>query len=170
MSNPIYGLACPGNVAMISANSLSPKQRKCGCQLASSRTTKYAPIDYNNQKKPTKYGATVFDSVTGKIFKTQAHIENLTNGEKTATDEHGKFYIPARPSDMLRITHVGYGSIEIVASDLTDKVVLNEQSEELDEVTVGAKKKSYNSGLALLGLVTVFGLVYASADDQKSAS
>ena len=68
---------------------------------------------------------------------------------------------------MLEITHVGYGKITIKASDLTDKVQMNESFDALDEVVIKPKQKT---GLALLGLATTLAIIYASADDEKKKS
>lgn len=158
--NPIYGLACPSD-ALIKTTHISPNEKKCGC-----KSRHYAEVPFNQTTMKTAYESQIFDSVTGEPFVTQVHIQNITTGAATATEENGVFVIAADPSDILKITHIGYGEITVVASELTDKVVLNEDSEMLDEAVIEPKKKKH-TGLALLGLAAVFGVIYLSADDNK---
>ncbi|WP_299135260.1 hypothetical protein [uncultured Tenacibaculum sp.] len=164
MSNPIIGLACPGPQIK---TTFSPKEKQCGCQTM--QPTKHAPIKYGDPINTLDdYGSLIIDSITGDAFDTQVHILNLNNGQGAVTGANGQFVIKALPTDQLKITHVGYGEVIVTASDLTDKVVLNEVSENLDEVVIGSKSK--NGGLVLLGLAAVFAVVYASSDDDKKSS
>lgn len=163
---PIYGLACPKQ--QMTTTYLSPKERKCGCKI--NAPTKQAPISYGNPVNTLPdVGSQIFDSVTNSPFEEQTvHIQNLSNGETTVTQPNGFFLIKAQPSDDLKITHVGYGDIIIKASELTDKIVLDESSEFLDEIVLSPKAKK--TGMVLLGLAAFFGIVYASADDDKKTS
>ncbi|MFL0083695.1 hypothetical protein V2647_06870 [Tenacibaculum maritimum] len=164
--NPIYGLACPENNLIKTA--LSPKQKKCGCKMK--QKMKQNLIDYGDPKEIMKYGSLIINGSTGNPFETQAHIVNLDNGEATVTEPNGTFIIKALPTDRLKITHVGFGDYEIIAQDLTREVSLDEVSENLDEVVIKPRKKSKNGLLEVLGLAAVFGVIYASSDDDKKAS
>ncbi|WP_299673257.1 carboxypeptidase-like regulatory domain-containing protein [uncultured Tenacibaculum sp.] len=167
MSNPIYGLACP-QTNHLTKPVLSPREKKCGCM----KPVKHPPIKYgdpiNNILKD--YGSLIIDNSTDTPFSTQVHIYNLDSGEGTVTDANGQFIIQAKPTDKLKISHVGFGEIIVVAKDLTDKVVLNESNENLDEVIIGSKKKSKNGVLALFALAATFGVIYLSADDNKKVT
>ncbi len=162
---PIYGLACPKQ--QITTTFLSPNEKKCGCKI---KPMKQAPINYGNPVNTLPdVGSQIFDSVTNSPFEEQTvHILNMNNGEATVTQPNGFFLIKAQPSDDLKITHVGYGDIIIKASELTDKIVLDESSEFLDEIVLSPKTKK--TGLVLLGLAAVFGIVYASSDDDKKTA
>lgn len=161
--NPIYGLACP-NKQIVETTVLSPNQTKCGCKTR--QYVKQSPISI----RVMEVGSQIFDSVTGNPFDSQTvHIQNLDNGVKTVTQENGQFVIAAEPTDTLKITHVGYGEIIITASELTDKIVLNETFDTLDEVELKPKKQ-VKAGLVVLGLATALALVYASADEEKKTS
>ena len=160
---PIYGLACPNKQHL--KRHLSPNETKCGCTI--NGPTKLAPIDYGDPVNTLKIGSQVYDGVTGNPFEAQTvHIQNMTSGKTTVTKPNGHFVIEAYPSDLLQITHVGYGSFTVEASELTGKVILEESFENLDTVVLGKKP---NNGLVLFGLATVFAIVYASADDSKTA-
>ncbi|CAL2104625.1 hypothetical protein [Tenacibaculum sp. 190130A14a] len=159
---PIYGLACPEQ-QLIKTTVLSPNEKKCGC-----KTRQYASMPFTETKKQSAFGSQIIDGVTGNPFKPETvHIHNLSNGATTVTEKDGRFIIPAQADDMLEITHVGYGKITIKASDLTDKVQMNESFDALDEVVIKPKRKT---GLALLGLAATLAIIYASADDEKKKS
>ncbi|MFL0077021.1 peptidase associated/transthyretin-like domain-containing protein [Tenacibaculum maritimum] len=159
--NPIYGLSCPP--------AFTPKQKKCGCKL---KNAKRSPIDidFGNPKEIMKYSSLIINESTGLPFETQVHVLNLDNGEATVTAPNGTFIIKALPTDRLKITHVGFGDYEVTAQDLTQKVSLNEVSENLEEVVINPKKKSKKGLLTILGLVAVCGVVYVSSDNDKKSS
>ena len=157
--NPIYGLACPSKQLI----KFSEKERKCGCTIEH-------PIKplVDQTISSSNYSSQIFNSITNAPFDTQVHILNLTNGQGTVTQPNGQFVIQALPSDLLQITHVGFGKVTVKASELTDKIVLDETSEDLDEVIISSKPQK--AGLALLGLAIAFGVIYASSDDDKKTS
>ena len=157
--NPIYGLACPSTQLI----KFSEKEKKCGC------TIEYPIKPLVDQTiSSSNYSSQIFNSITNAPFDTQVHILNLTNGQGTVTQPNGQFVIQALPSDLLQITHVGFGEVTVKASELTDKIVLDETSEDLDEVIISSKPQK--AGLALLGLAIAFGVIYASSDDDKKTS
>jgi len=68
-----------------------------------------------------------------------AHIENLSTGDMAVSNKEGFFDIDFKSmEDMIRISHISYKTIEIVASDfkLKNEVCLVEQSYFLSEFTV----------------------------------
>ncbi|MFL0063735.1 hypothetical protein [Tenacibaculum maritimum] len=161
MSNPIYGLACPRGGGMKISEPLNSKGKQCGCNIKPPKEIKRMEV-----------GSQIFDNITNSPFDTEVHIQNLDNGEITTTKVNGQFVIAAAPTDRLKITHVGYGEMIVSAADLTDKVVLSEAYETLDEIAIGGKNKasSKKGGLVLLGLAATLAIVYASADDEKKQS
>lgn len=157
--NPIYGLACPST----SLIKFSDKEKQCGCTM--NHPTK-PPIDHPILMND--YSSKIYNSITDMPFDTQVHILNLSNGQGTVTQPNGQFVIQALPTDLLQITHIGFGEITVKASELTDKITLEEASENLDEIVIS--KKTKNAGIALLGLAVAFGIVYASSDDDKPSN
>ncbi len=162
MSNPIYGLACPKK---INTKVITPLQKKCGCTM---KTNPHPTKPHVNH--PTNilksYGSIVFNNVTNTPFDTQVHILNLSNGQGTVTNANGQFIIQALPTDLLKITHIGFGEVTVKASELTDKITLDEDLQDLDEVVITPKSKK-NGALIALALAGVLAVVYASSDDDK---
>lgn len=70
-----------------------------------------------------------------------AHIQNLTNGEKTLSNADGSFVLDLRSdSDFVKISHVGFGTRELKASELLANriICLESQDFELSEIVVGS--------------------------------
>ncbi|CAM1355847.1 hypothetical protein [Tenacibaculum halocynthiae] len=171
---PIYGLAgmaCPTKVSTSTEEfdtNLSRTEKQCGCSL-NSQTIKYAIKKAPMTKRRRIASSQIIDSVTGEHFPAQTvHVQNTTNGEAGTLNPNGAFSILAEPEDELKITHIGYKTILIKAINLKARTTLHENSEELEgvEITSSPKKKT-NNALIGLGLLAVFGIAYATADDKK---
>lgn len=70
-----------------------------------------------------------------------AHIQNLTNGEKTLSNADGSFVFDLRSdSDLVKISHIGFGTRELKASELLANriICLESQDFELSEIVVGS--------------------------------
>lgn len=152
MSYNLYGLACP-NPNLKKKNSRIKEE--CRCKNQQKR-------EHNMEAK-----GQLINSVTGTNFKANtAHIVNLTNGEATVTQQNGFFVIKALPSDDLKITHVGFGDLFIKASELSEKVFLEEENSLLDEIVLSPKIKK--NGLIFLSLAISIGALSISANSKKN--
>lgn len=80
------------------------------------------------------YTARVVDATTGDALPMASVF--ISASHSTITNQEGDFSIQANPSDMLRITYVGYNTKNIKASDLGSKVELKPYTQMLQEVTV----------------------------------
>jgi hypothetical protein len=70
-----------------------------------------------------------------------AHIQNLNNGEKTLSNADGSFVLDLRSdSDLVKISHIGFGTREFKASELLANrtICLESQDFELSEIVVGS--------------------------------
>lgn len=69
-----------------------------------------------------------------------AHIQNLSNGQKTLSNADGEFALDrVTETDRVRISHIGFYTVEISASDIlkSGSICLESQFFELSEVLVG---------------------------------
>ena len=80
------------------------------------------------------FTARVVDATTGDPLPMASVY--VSSSHSTITNQEGDFTIQANPSDMLRITYVGYNAKNIKASDLGSKVALRPYTKMLQEVTV----------------------------------
>lgn len=80
------------------------------------------------------YTSHVVDASTGDALPMASVY--ISASHSTITNQEGDFTIQAKPSDMLRITYVGYNTKNIKASDLGSKVELKPYVRMLQEVTV----------------------------------
>ena len=96
--------------------------------------------------------------VSSKVvdFTTNQPIENVNvyvKGDPTrgsATSSSGDFAIEVTDNDVLVLSHISYGSIEVPATDLLPVEYLSPKSTSLDEVVVFAKKNKTYIGWGLL--------------------
>lgn len=86
----------------------------------------------------------VLDNLNEPIIGASVLEKGTTNG--TITDIDGNFNLTVSENAVLAISYIGYASQEIAVSGRTDfKIILKEDSEQLDEVVVvgyGVQKKS----------------------------
>lgn len=86
----------------------------------------------------------VLDNLNEPIIGASVLEKGTTNG--TITDIDGNFNLTVSDNAVLAISYIGYASQEIAVSGRTDfKIILKEDSEQLDEVIVvgyGVQKKS----------------------------
>lgn len=80
------------------------------------------------------YTARVVDANTGDALPMASVY--ISGSASTIANQEGDFTIQANPSDMLRITYVGYNAKNIKASNLGSKVKLKPYAKMLQEVTV----------------------------------
>lgn len=80
------------------------------------------------------YTSHVVDASTGDALPMASVY--ISGSASTIANQEGDFTIQANPSDMLRITYVGYNAKNIKASDLGSKVELKPYAKMLQEVTV----------------------------------
>ena len=80
------------------------------------------------------FTARVVDATTGDPLPMASVY--VSSSHSTITNQEGDFTIQANPSDMLRITYVGYNAKNVKASDLGSKVALRPYTKMLQEVTV----------------------------------
>ena len=80
------------------------------------------------------YTARVVDASTGEALPMASVYVSASHS--TITNQEGDFSIQANPSDVLRISYVGYNSKDIKASDLGRKVELKPFTRMLQGVTV----------------------------------
>ena len=71
----------------------------------------------------------------------QANIYFL-NGSGTHTDEKGRFNLDKNAS-YIRITYIGYQSLDLRTNALPDTIFLKQSTEVLTEVSVSGEKKKY---------------------------
>lgn len=95
--------------------------------------------------------------LTGQVLDQQDHtplpgvnvrIKGRNQGE--ATDERGRFRLPAKAGDVLLITYVGYDSKEVTVTDASNiSISLSKSNQDLNEVLVvgyGTQKKANVTG------------------------
>ncbi len=80
------------------------------------------------------YTARVVDATTGDALPMASVY--ISASHSTITNQEGDFSIEAHPEDVLRITYVGYNTMNIKASNLGSKVELKPYTQMLQEVTV----------------------------------
>lgn len=88
----------------------------------------------------------VFDQNNSPLPGATIVVKGKTKG--TTTDFEGQFSIDISRGDILLITHLGYNPEEIQINDQTNlTVILQENAEQLEEVTVAGFRKSLEEGI-----------------------
>jgi len=79
----------------------------------------------------------------GVSYLPDVSVTNLTSGLGTTSDAEGRYQIKAYPKEELRFTYLGMDTVSILVEDVTRilNVTMNANVEELEEVTVAAKKR-----------------------------
>lgn len=81
----------------------------------------------------------IVDFVTKKPIPYVA-IEIIENGNGIYSDENGKFDLPLKNSESLKISHLGYRSISIKSENIKDTLFLKKNVIDLNEVIVWSGK------------------------------
>lgn len=84
--------------------------------------------------QPQLYTGRIVDAETGEAMPSAALYISPGNGVITNVD--GNFELKAAPTDMIRITFVGYSTINLHASELKGTIKMQPLASELQEVTV----------------------------------
>ena len=88
----------------------------------------------------------VFDQNNSPLPGATIVVKGKSKG--TTTDFEGQFSIDISRGDVLLITHLGYNPVEIQINDQTSvTVILQENAEQLQEVTVAGFRKSLEEGI-----------------------
>lgn len=99
------------------------------------------------------------DKFTGTVSTSDNHaplvgatVRIKGSQRQTLTDATGHFAITATSKDVLVITSIGYGTLEIPATDKLDQIVMNTDARNLNEVVVtalGIRKEVKRIGYAV---------------------
>jgi len=151
---PIYGLASPNIKDMHNEFDTKTNLKNCGCSM---------------KKRPPLLllQGMITDSKTKAPFEAGlVNVYNVTKGTGTLPDADGMYELRASYDDQIRISFVGYKTVTLPASEVPKAIELQQQTQDLDEIVITAKKKSKNYMYAGLGFTALF-LMYISAEGDK---
>ncbi len=150
---PIYGLACPDIKATYIEFDTQTNTKNCGC------TMKKAPL--------MLLQGIITDAKTKAPFQAGlVNVYNVTKGTGTLPDAKGMYQLQAAHNDEIRISFVGYRTISLRAFELPKLIELQEETQNLEEVVITAKKKTNNYAIVGLGLTALL-FMYAISEDEK---
>lgn len=89
----------------------------------------------------------VTDATGEPMVGVTVREQNTNNG--VVTDINGNFSLKVKPNSVIQFTYVGYKPLELQASQASGTIVMEENSEQLDEVVVvgyGTQRKVNLSG------------------------
>lgn len=111
-------------------NEPQKKNCSCGCQI-------------KKEVMKSIIKGTVVDDLNNPMLG--ANVVNLSNKKGVATNDNGYFELEAKPDDLIRISFVGFATINQTASKLTFPIKMIENKNMLDEVVIEAKKSIKNN-------------------------
>lgn len=90
----------------------------------------------------------------------------------TFSDNQGRFSIEAKPEDIIEFSHIGMKTIQAQAKDIQGEIVMEENVNTLDEITVKGKKKPsfFNPTLAISAGVLIFTAFLLWTNSKESSN